>query len=69
MDNIREWSHNRHGECGFGRSGWNDEIDNALKTSAGLGLRIKTAMGMIRLDAAKTGGHSAKYMFGFGQAF
>lgn len=46
-----------------------ENIDNTIKVSTGLGLRIKTAMGMIRLDAAKTGGHSAKYMFGFGQAF
>ena len=45
------------------------DIDNSMKVSTGIGVRIKTAMGMIRLDAAKTGGHSMKYMFGFGQSF
>ena len=45
------------------------DIDNSMEVSTGIGVRIKTAMGMIRLDAAKTGGHSMKYMFGFGQSF
>lgn len=48
---------------------WNDSIDNAMKVGTGLGLRIKTAMGILRLDAAKSGGNSVKYMFGIGQSF
>ena len=48
---------------------WNEEIDNSLKVAAGLGVRIKTAMGVLRLDAAKAGGEGWKYMFGIGQTF
>lgn len=48
---------------------WNEEIDNSLKVAAGLGVRIKTAMGVLRLDAAKAGGEGWKYMFGIGQSF
>ena len=48
---------------------WSREIKNSLKVGFGAGLRIKTAMGMLRLDAAKTSGESVRYMFGIGQAF
>ena len=48
---------------------WSDEINNSLKVAAGLGVRIKTAMGVLRLDAAKGGGDGWKYMFGIGQSF
>ena len=48
---------------------WSEEIDNSLKVAAGLGVRIKTAMGILRLDAAKAGGEGWKYMFGIGQSF
>ena len=48
---------------------WNDDVDNKWKVAVGLGLRIKTAMGILRLDAAKTGGEGMKYMFGIGQSF
>ena len=48
---------------------WNDQVDNAIKVAAGIGVRVKTAMGILRLDAAKTGGNSIKYMFGIGQTF
>lgn len=48
---------------------WSDEINNSLKVATGLGVRIKTAMGILRLDAAKAGGEGWKYMFGIGQSF
>ena len=48
---------------------WQDGVDNALKVATGLGIRVKTAMGILRLDAAKTGGEGMKYMFGIGQSF
>ena len=48
---------------------WSDEINNSLKVAAGLGIRVKTAMGILRLDAAKSGGDSIKYLFGIGQDF
>lgn len=48
---------------------WNDQVDNAIKVATGVGVRIKTAMGILRLDAAKTSGNSIKYMFGIGQTF
>lgn len=48
---------------------WNDAIDNSMKVAAGVGVRIKTGMGMLRLDIAKAAGESIKYMFGIGQSF
>ena len=48
---------------------WSDEINNSLKVATGLGVRIKTAMGVLRLDASKGGGNGWKYMFGIGQSF
>ena len=48
---------------------WSEAVDNSLKVAAGLGLRINTAMGMLRLDMAKAGGDGIKYMFGIGQSF
>lgn len=48
---------------------WSEEVSNSFKVAAGLGLRIKTAMGILRLDAAKSGGEGIKYMFGIGQSF
>ena len=47
---------------------WNDAVENSLKVAAGLGLRINTAMGMLRLDIANAG-EGMKYMFGIGQSF
>ena len=47
---------------------WNDAVENSLKVAAGLGLRINTAMGMLRLDVANAG-EGMKYMFGIGQSF
>lgn len=48
---------------------WNDEVQNALKVAVGVGVRIKTAMGILRLDAAKANGEGMKYMFGIGHSF
>lgn len=48
---------------------WNDAVRNSFKVGAGLGIRVKTAMGLLRLDAAKTSGEGWKYMFGIGQSF
>lgn len=48
---------------------WSDEIDNDLKIATGLGVRIKTALGVLRLDAAKTNGNDTKFLFGIGQSF
>lgn len=48
---------------------WSDAVGNAFKTATGVGVRIKTAMGVLRLDAAKSGGNSVKYLFGIGQSF
>lgn len=48
---------------------WSDEINNDLKVATGLGLRIKTALGVLRLDAAKADGKNVKYLFGIGQSF
>ena len=48
---------------------WSEEIDNDLKAAAGLGLRVKTALGVLRLDAAKAGGDTVKFLFGIGQSF
>ena len=48
---------------------WSDDVHNDLKIASGLGLRIKTALGVLRLDAAKSGGNDIKYLFGIGQSF
>lgn len=48
---------------------WSDEIDNDLAYSAGIGLRITTALGVLRLDVAKANDHSQKVLFGIGQSF
>ena len=48
---------------------WNESIDNSLKVAGGLGIRFKTAMGILRLDVAKGGGDGVKYMFGIGHSF
>lgn len=48
---------------------WNNEVQNALKVAVGVGVRIKTAMGILRLDAAKANGEGMKYMFGIGHSF
>lgn len=47
---------------------WSDAVENSLKVASGLGLRINTAMGMLRLDIANAG-EGMKYMFGIGQSF
>ncbi|MGN8833088.1 BamA/OMP85 family outer membrane protein [Selenomonas montiformis] len=47
---------------------WSDAVENSLKVAAGIGLRINTAMGMLRLDIANAG-EGMKYMFGIGQSF
>lgn len=47
---------------------WNEAVENSLKVAAGLGLRINTAMGMLRMDVANAG-EGMKYMFGIGQSF
>ncbi len=48
---------------------WSDAVNNALKVAYGVGIRVKTAMGILRLDAAKANGESVKYMFGIGHTF
>lgn len=48
---------------------WSDEINNGIKAATGLGLRIKTAIGILRLDAAKADGKNVKFLFGIGQNF
>ena len=48
---------------------WSDEFDNDLKVATGLGLRVKTALGVLRLDAAKVQGNDMKFLFGIGQSF
>ncbi len=48
---------------------WSDIVDNAMKVAYGVGMRVKTGMGMLRFDVAKTPGESVKYMFGIGHSF
>ena len=49
---------------------WSDEIDNELKVAAGLGLRVTTALGVLRLDVAQVqGSDKPKFLFGIGQTF
>ena len=48
---------------------WNDVVDNAMKVATGVGVRVKTGMGMLRLDVAKSPGESVKYLFGIGHSF
>lgn len=48
---------------------WNESVDNSLKVAGGLGVRFRTAMGIMRIDIAKGGGDGVKYMFGIGQTF
>lgn len=48
---------------------WNDVVDNAMKVAYGVGVRVKTGLGMLRFDIAKAPGESAKYLFGIGQSF
>lgn len=48
---------------------WNESVNNSLKVAGGLGVRFKTAMGIMRIDIAKGGGNGVKYMFGIGQSF
>ena len=48
---------------------WNESVNNSLKVAGGLGVRFKTAMGIMRIDIAKGGGDGVKYMFGIGQSF
>ena len=55
----------------FGRA-WDDNdtnSTNSFKVSPGVGLRAVTKMGILRFDAAKTSGHSTKFVFGIGQSF
>lgn len=49
---------------------WQEGVNHSLKVAAGLGVRIKTALGILRLDAAKANGNNGwKYLFGIGQSF
>ena len=48
---------------------WKDEVENDLRTAVGLGVRVKTALGILRLDAAKVDGQSVKFLFGIGNSF
>ena len=48
---------------------WSDKVKNDVATSVGLGLRVSTALGMLRLDMAKAESESPKCLFGIGQSF
>ena len=48
---------------------WSDVVKNDIATSAGVGVRVTTALGILRFDVAKAEEESPKCLFGIGQNF
>ena len=48
---------------------WNSKVENKFATSIGVGMRVSTALGVLRLDMAKANEESPKCLFGLGQSF
>ena len=46
---------------------WNSKVENKFATSIGVGMRVSTALGVLRLDMAKANEESPKCLFGLGR--